>query len=83
MAFFPIDQTSRFGRNIVTISRLTHQDKVAVDLEVARVTEMPDDAAVQLNYGTTLTKAQLLANLTALQARLTHASVDNFMYQVG
>lgn len=82
MAFFKIDLDSRFGRNLVAISRLTHQDKVAVDLEVARISEMTD-AQVTSEYGTTLSKAQLLGTLTDLQTQLSHASASNFINRIG
>lgn len=83
MAFFEIDQASRCGRDLVAASRLAHQLKTNVDLQVQRVTNMANDAEVQENFGTTLTRQQLLDTLSAAKTQLDHASVAAIIGQLG
>lgn len=84
MAFHEVDQASRFGRDIVAASRLAHQLKANVDLQVARVTAMDTDAETQGNYGvTSLTRAQLLTTLTNAQTQLNHVSIQALINQIG
>jgi hypothetical protein len=82
MAFFPINLASKFGRELVQASKHAVALRANVDLQVARVTEMTDQQ-VASEYGTGLTRAQLLATLTDAQTALAATAIVDLATKIG
>ena len=82
MAFFPINLASKFGRELVQASKHAVALKANVDLQVARVTEMTEQQ-VQAEYGTTLSRTDLLNTLTWAQQALAAQAIVDLATKVG
>lgn len=84
MAFHEINLSSRFGREYQRMSVNLFSAKQLIALNLARVEECADDAQARSITGfSVLTKAQIISTLTAALTRLTDASIDAIIEQIG